>query len=458
MCSDIVVNVDNVSKSYQIYDKPSHRLKQSIATRFAKSRGHQAPRYYSEFWALRNVNFEVQSGQSVGIVGRNGSGKSTLLQIICGTLAASGGTVSTKGRIGALLELGSAFNPEFTGRENVFMNAAVLGFKESDTKSRFDAIVDFADVEGFIDQPVKTYSSGMRLRLAFAVQAQLEPDILIVDEALAVGDARFKAKCFARLRRLKESGTSILLVSHATEQVVTHCDSAILLDRGEQLTSGEPRQVVNQYLDLMFGSEAKSEPDAKQDQEDPNIDSITGRSDTPVTADSSLAVTASLLEKYSERPNYNPHEYRWGDGAARILDFSLSDANSEYPTVLHSGSKVTLTIQIYFERDVVRPILGITIKSKEGVTVFGSNTERLQCETMKSAGLKGSSVRVVTMLNCGLGGGDYFISVGIASRGPEGVVPHDRRYDSIHLKIHPQEASYGLVDMNISMTTELIEN
>ena len=188
-------------------------------------------------------------------IGRNGSGKSTLLQIICGTLTPTEGRIETKGRIAALLELGSGFNPEFTGRENVYMNAAVLGLSKAEVDDRFDDIAAFADIGQFIEQPVKTYSSGMTVRLAFAVQAQIDPDILIVDEALSVGDAKFQAKCFARLKQLKENGTSILLVTHATEQIVTHCSSAIFLNDGKQIETGEPRRVINRYLDLLFGKE-----------------------------------------------------------------------------------------------------------------------------------------------------------------------------------------------------------
>jgi len=219
MSSDIAIKVVNLGKCYQIYENPRDRLKQMLM------QGRR--NYFREFWALHDVSFEVRKGETVGLVGKNGAGKSTLLQIVCGTLAPSAGSVEVCGRIGALLELGSGFNPEFTGRENVYLNGALLGLAKEEVDQRFDRIVDFSGVGNFIDQPVKTYSSGMVVRLAFAVQAQSDPDVLIVDEALAVGDAKFQTKCFAHLRALKQRGTSILLVSHATEQIATHCDRAV---------------------------------------------------------------------------------------------------------------------------------------------------------------------------------------------------------------------------------------
>jgi len=231
------IEVKGVSKCYNIYDKPRDRLLQMFY--------RQRRQLYREFWALNDISFTVPRGETVGIVGRNGSGKSTLLQIIAGTLTPTAGGVSTDGRVAALLELGSGFNAEFTGRENVYLNASLLGLSSSEVDERFDSIAAFADIGRFIEQPVKTYSSGMIVRLAFAVQAQIDPAILIVDEALSVGDAKFQAKCFDRLKQLKDNGTSILLVTHSSEQVVTHCSSAILLDGGNKVFEGKPRETVN---------------------------------------------------------------------------------------------------------------------------------------------------------------------------------------------------------------------
>lgn len=260
MSSDnVAISVQNISKCFFTYEKPRDRLKQAIMPRLQRWVGDETTTYGKEFWALRDISFDVKRGETVGIVGRNGSGKSTLLQIICGTLAPTAGSIETQGRIAALLELGSGFNPEFTGRENIYLNGAVLGLTRDEVNERFDAIAGFADIGEFIDQPVKAYSSGMAVRLAFAVQAQVDPDILIVDEALSVGDARFQAKCFERLRQLKDNGTSILLVTHASEQVVTHCSRAILINDSKIELIGESRPVVNRYMDILFGREKRPE-------------------------------------------------------------------------------------------------------------------------------------------------------------------------------------------------------
>ncbi|HHQ4708182.1 TPA: ABC transporter ATP-binding protein, partial [Aeromonas veronii] len=225
MFSDIAIKVENLSKCYEVYDTPRDRLKQFIFPRMQSVvRIVERQNYFREFWALRNVNFEVKKGETVGIIGCNGSGKSTLLQMICGTLNPTSGSINTKGRIAALLELGSGFNPEFTGRENVYLNGAVLGLSNKEIDERFDDIADFADIGEFIERPVKTYSSGMTVRLAFAVQAMVDPDILVVDEALAVGDEKFQRKCFARLEELKSKGSSILFVSHSSASIVELCD------------------------------------------------------------------------------------------------------------------------------------------------------------------------------------------------------------------------------------------
>jgi lipopolysaccharide transport system ATP-binding protein len=254
MSSDIAIEVECVSKVYQIYDRPQDRLKQMLASRIRRAFGKPPRPYFKEHWALRDVSLHVRHGETVGIIGRNGSGKSTLLQIICGTLTASVGRVVARGRIGALLELGAGFNAEFTGRENAVLNAQILGLLPQEIAERIREIEAFADIGAFFDRPMKTYSSGMTVRVAFAVQSCIDPDILIVDEALAVGDAPFQAKCMRRLEELKARGTSILFVSHDTGSVRTLCDRAIWLDRGEVQAAGEVVPVTSAYLSAVFGS------------------------------------------------------------------------------------------------------------------------------------------------------------------------------------------------------------
>lgn len=449
MSSDqAVISVRNVSKCFYTYDKPRDRLKQAIVPRFQRWAGDKVTTYGKEFWALRDISFEVNKGETVGIVGRNGSGKSTLLQIICGTLTPTIGEIETRGRIAALLELGSGFNPEFTGRENVYLNAAVLGLTHDEVNDRFDAIASFADIGEFLDHPVKTYSSGMAVRLAFAVQAQVDPEILVVDEALSVGDARFQAKCFERLRQLKENGTSILLVTHSSEQVVTHCSRAILLEQSRIEMIGESRPVINRYTDILFGR---------------NSDASTEAQDIPVQADKAaepLVQTVQLsLESdvYASRVGYNPHEYRWGDGAATLMDFHLSASGREYPTSLEPGEEIVLGWSLKFNRSVINPILGFTIKTKEGVTVYGTNSYLLDCVETRSMGESGTVATASVKFTNKLATGDYFISLGIASREGEHIIPHDRRYDSIHFVVEPTPKLLGLIDLAATMSIDPVD-
>jgi lipopolysaccharide transport system ATP-binding protein len=422
MSSEISIDVEGLHKCYHIYDKPHHRLLQMLY------RGRR--NFAREFWALRNISFQVRRGETVGIVGRNGSGKSTLLQLICGTLTPTSGRVTTNGRIAALLELGSGFNPDFTGRENVFMNAALLGLSSEEIEQCYPAIVEFADIGDFIDQPVKTYSSGMAVRLAFAVQAQISPDILIVDEALAVGDAKFQAKCFSRLSQL-----------HSSEQIVSHCSRAILLDGGQMVESGEPRMVVNRYLDLLFG---KGRTDTDREAAAPKS---SGPSQSMRSAPT-LSVAADL---FSTRPGYNPHEYRWGDGRAQILDFYLLADNEQFPPTISSGQTVCLGISVKFRSEIVAPILGVTIKTKEGITVYGTNSEMLNTREVTRPGSSGSASFIEALFKCDLAPGDYFISLGLATREGDEIVPLDRRYDSIHLQVTSARPFLGLVNLDLTL-------
>ena len=433
MSSEVVIAVEHLSKCYQIYEKPRDRLLQMFF------HGHR--KYFREFWALRNVSFEVCRGETVGIIGRNGSGTSTLLQMICGTLNPTSGAIRTVGRIAALLELGSGFNPEFTGRENVYMNASILGLTHEEIDARFNDIADFADIGEFIEQPIKMYSSGMVVRLAFAVQSQVNPDILIVDEALSVGDAKFQAKCFDRLHQLKQQGTSILLVTHSGEQIVTHCNRAILLNNGAMVEQGEPKRMVNLYLDMLFGREKKEVP-AELEFVAPPETNPQESLDYPLD---------NVHDVFAARPGYNPHEYRWGDGAAAILDYYLEADGVPYPTSVSTGQAITLVVAVKFLDTLVRPILGITVKNKEGVTIYGVNSETLSLDEFKAYGKAGTVVHAVARFSCRLAHGDYFISLGVATRSGEEVVPHDRRYDGIHLQVRPDLTFFGLADMGIKL-------
>jgi len=436
---DVAIRVSNLGKSYQIYDRPEDRLKQSVLPRLQRLVGLQPKNYYKEFWALKDISFEVKKGETIGIIGRNGAGKSTLLQIICGTLTPSSGDAEINGRVSALLELGSGFNQDFTGRENVYMNAAILGLSNDHIDAKYKDIVDFADIGEFIDQPVKSYSSGMIVRLAFAVQSQVDPDILIVDEALAVGDAKFQAKCFERLRQLKERGTSILLVTHSSEQIVSHCSKAILIDRGMQLEIGEPKFVVNRYQDVLFGKSRNIRTAKSYGIHKTNV---------KIEREPKLSISEDI---FSTRICFNPHEYRWGDGAASIIDFFIATDSTYYPTAVETGERIRLSVTAKFDSNFYRPIFGVTIKTKEGIIVYGANSETLDCVQFQDLGQAGSVVRIDVQFCCRLGPGDYFISVGIATRVGEDITPHDRRYDSIHFQVKPITSIFGLADLEMKM-------
>jgi len=431
----LIVDAQNVGKCYHVYEKPSHRLLQGV---FGKSK-----RYYKEFWALQGATLEIAPGETVGLIGRNGSGKSTFLQMIAGTLTPTEGSVSVNGRIAALLELGSGFNPDFTGRENVYLNGTILGLGKAEIDAKMDRILAFADIGSFIDQPIRNYSSGMVVRLAFAVQAQVDPQLLIVDEALSVGDAKFQAKCFARLKQLKDDGASILFVSHSADQIVQHCDRALLVDAGVVRMEGHPKHVVNAYYDLLFGVGGSPVISVGADSTGDTSQNVLGERTKVFGGD-------PLVFGFEQRANYNPHEFRWGDGAAKIIDFDLSSGAGPYPSVIDSGSDVCLTLRIFFEERVSRPILGVTVKTAEGVVVYGCNTEYQSITGWTDVGDAGSCIDVQAEFRAGLADGDYFISVGVASRGDEDVVPHDRRYDSIHFKVL-QAKFFGMGDLGMRL-------
>lgn len=445
MSSDLfAIEVDNVSKCYQVYDNPFKRLKEIIVPTKKQREGKVERLHDDEFWALQDVSFRLKKGETVGIVGKNGSGKSTLLQIIAGTLTPTTGSVKIEGRVAALLELGAGFNNDFSGRENIYLNAVLLGLSKAEIDEKIDDIISFADIGHFIDSPVRSYSSGMLVRLAFAIQAQIEPEILIVDEALAVGDARFQAKCFARLKQLKERGTSILFVSHATEQIVTHCDSAILINDGVMLMQDSPRVVVNKYLDLLFGktdkkNEAKEEIESSIEQRRAE-DHLQEISTNLFASDDGLS--------FEQRPNYNPSEYRWGDLKAEIVDYQLIQDGKHYPLVIEGEHAIHLQFYIKFKDAVYRPIFGIALKTKEGVTIYNTNSEYQNIDMSRQFNA-GDIMHASFTMPVNLASGDYFISVGIASCDEGGtVVPHDRRYDSIHLSVVNRVQFIGLVNLD----------
>lgn len=438
---DIAIRVNNLSKCYLIYDRPQDRLRQSIIPRLQRLIGRKPKNFFREFWALKDVSFEVKKGETVGIIGRNGSGKSTLLQIICGILTPTSGTVETNGRVAALLELGSGFNPEFTGRENVYMNGAVLGLSKEEIDARFEDIAAFADIGEFIEQPVKMYSSGMYVRLAFAVSACVDPDILIIDEALAVGDTKFQAKCFRRFEELVARGTTILFVTHSTEQVVRHCNWAMLLDKGQIVLRGQSRDIVNAYLDMLFGVERLKQP--YSDRQAKNLQ----------TAGNAQNISRSETDKFENRAGYNPYEYRWGNHEAEIFDFCISSGGSLNNTRIESGQLVIITMWVKFHRRVEFPIYGLTIKTPDGVTVFGSNSRDFDNGPLLLPADRGSIYKVsFTLRDQHLGAGEYLLSLGVAEDRAGEIVPLDRRYDAVCLQVvNHLSRAFGLADFSLNV-------
>lgn len=399
MSSEIIVKVDNLSKCYQIYDQPQNWLKQSIFPRVQRLLGKRHPKnYFREFWALRNVSFEVTKGETIGIVGRNGSGKSTLLQMICGTLNPTNGSIQTNGGIAALLELGSGFNPEFTGRENVYMNASILGLSQKSIDDKFDDIVSFAEIGNFIEQPAKTYSSGMFVRLAFAVQTAVEPEILIVDEALAVGDIAFQSKCMTRMRHLMNNGCSILFVSHDTGFVKTLCQKCIYLEKGKIKAMGAAEEIADQYLyDLRQVMNAERIELAKHAHHDPEY-GIAGDFDT-IPPDHFFR---------DSRLDEMVRTFRQGTGEVRLCGVQLLDDQNQSVLTANFNQLVTLRIHIEFHADVAATV-DYHIRDSKNVETLGSGIIR-ENKGMLS-GTSGSKFIVEFQTRLPLIEGNYNISI-----------------------------------------------
>jgi lipopolysaccharide transport system ATP-binding protein len=373
MSSDIAIKVEGLSKCFQIYNHPSDRLKQFIFSKVYKALGMDSRQFAKNFWALKDVSFEVKKGEAVGIVGRNGSGKSTLLQIITGTLSPTTGLVQAQGRIAALLELGSGFNPEFTGRENVYLNGALLGFTKEQIDEKFDAIAAFADIGQYLNQPVKTYSSGMLLRLAFAVQVQVEPEILIVDEALAVGDALFQKRCFQRIENLISDGTTLLFVSHDQESIRTLTSRALLLNKGKAAAWGLSSEVVLEYRRLLHDEESayfislnKDMAGFNRQAKEAAVQSVT----EDVTSEPSEVKSVAILnanEARSERLSF-------GDGEVKVIQVETLDGEDNSCSMLYPGERLRIRVTCESSTSIDKLNVSIRLRNKEGVKIYSWGT------------------------------------------------------------------------------------
>jgi lipopolysaccharide transport system ATP-binding protein len=436
MSSEIAIKVEHLAKGYQIYDKPHDRLKQFVMPALRRLAGKPQKQYFREFSAIHDMSFEIKKGEAVGIIGRNGSGKSTLLQMICGTLTPSSGSIQTNGRVAALLELGSGFNPEFTGRENVYMNASILGLSKADIDARFDAIVAFADIGDFIEQPVKTYSSGMYVRLAFAVIAHVDADILVVDEALSVGDAVFTQKCMRFIRSFQGKGT-LIFVSHDIASVQNICKSAIWLKNGRIEQIGTAKAISEAYLQYtlqeIYGEEAtltSIAPTAMNDQSTPEADIV------PVI---DYGAVASVRD--------NSHAANgWKTAQVEIVSVALSHLSlGKTSSVFEGGERVRMSIRAKTQILLKTPIIGFLVRDRLGQDLFGENTLAFteHVSTPIAAGMmfEGIFEFRLPMLPNGL----YAVMVSVADGDAHENVQHHWMHDALIINVSSSKIRYGLV-------------
>jgi lipopolysaccharide transport system ATP-binding protein len=368
---NLTIQVRGLGKRYEMYAEPVDRLKQMVLPKLHRLARRNSREYFKEFWALHDVGFDVRRGETVGIVGRNGSGKSTLLQIICGTLNPTAGSVKVNGRIAALLELGAGFNPEFTGKENVFLSGLLYGISERELRDRYDSILDFAEIGDFIDQPVKTYSSGMMVRLAFSVAINVDPDILVIDEALSVGDELFQRKCFARIESIRDRGTTILFVSHAAGAVIELCDRALLIDAGELLVEGSPKFVVNHYHKLLYAPVEKATA-VREEIRRPHV-SVNESAPMDTGSDAGGRVQRDAeVEAETFDPELKPSStVQFVSRGATISEPTLWTQGDKQVNGLLRGRRYRYCFDVEFSRLLYHVRFGMLIKSIKGFPICG---------------------------------------------------------------------------------------
>jgi ABC-type polysaccharide/polyol phosphate transport system ATPase subunit len=420
MSNETVIQVQNLSKVYKLYDKPMDRLKESL--------GLTRQKKYVEHYALNNVSFDVHRGETVGIIGTNGSGKSTILKIITGVLNPTAGQVQVNGRISALLELGAGFNGEYTGIENVYLNGTMIGFSREEIDAKLQDILDFADIGEFINQPVKTYSSGMFVRLAFAVAINIDPEILIVDEALSVGDVFFQSKCYRKFEEFKEKGKTILFVSHDLSSIGKYCDRVVLLNQGEKLAEGDAKEMVNLFRRVMVNQlgDIQKEKDA-------------GKS-------------GKKSRNMKEKLNLNPKVLEYGNGYAQITDFAICD-NQEYITnTIEKGKEFSVKMRVEFQEDVKDPIFAFTIKDLKGTEITGTNT---MYEGSPVTPKKCGDVQEITFTQkMNLEAGEYMLCLGCTGYAEGDFTVFHRLYDVCNITVIADKKAVGYYDMFSEVTLE----
>lgn len=430
------IRISNVSKYFEIYAKPRHRLLQMLC------RGKR--KFFREYWALRDISFDVAKGECLGIVGRNGAGKSTLLQIIAGTLTPTSGSIEVNGRVAALLELGSGFNPEFTGRENVLLNGAILGLSEQEIAERFDAIASFADIGDFLDQPVKTYSSGMTLRLAFSVMAHVDADVLIIDEALAVGDAFFTQKCMRFLRNFMKEKT-VIFVSHDTNAVCSLCTRAIFLQDGMVVLGGSPGEVTRKYLEDLY-EERQGEIRLPSNL---GVSAESGIPDDDYRDMRADLFNSSTLRNDIEIFRFDPNSQAFGSGGATIDRVWLSDAQGHPLQWVVGGEKVILNVECTALQAIATPIVGFLVCNKFGQQLFGDNTYLTYQDKPLQLQPTEKFMTNFTFRMPILAPAEYSVTVAIAEGTPENHVQHMWMHEALVFVSHSSSCSTGLIGIPI---------
>ncbi len=455
------IHVEGLSKRFEIYAQPADRLKQMLLPRARRWLHRAEHAYFREFWALHNVSFDIPKGETIGIVGRNGSGKSTLLQLICGTLTPTVGTITVRGRVAALLELGSGFNPEFTGRENVYLNAAVLGLDRSEIDRRFDAIAAFADIGEFIERPVKTYSSGMQIRLAFAVAINVDPEILVVDEALSVGDELFQRKCFARIKAIRDGGATILFVSHSAGSVIELCDGAMLLDAGELLVTGRPKYVISRYHKLLYAPVHEADAvraEIRQGQAKTAV--AVNAADVPAHTghDGQRTSGSVVIDIGTFDPGLKPSTtVEFVAKGAAILDPRVQTQTGKVVNGLVRGRRYQFRYRVAIAKALHYVRFGMLIKNIKGLPICGTMSESHIPDGREV--LPGQVLNVQFEFDCLLNPGVYFVNAGVfgvEEMGQPETLLH-RIADAVAFRVLPIEdnTSTELIDFNCESMVEV---
>ena len=422
---EIMIRVDHLSKEYRLYDRKKDRLTEAISP-FHKPRH----RIHS---ALRDINLEIRKGETVGIIGVNGSGKSTLLKILTGVVTPTRGTSEVKGRVSALLELGAGFNAEYTGMENIYLNGTMMNIPREEMEKLVPSIVEFADIGEFINQPVKNYSSGMFARLAFAVAISVKPDVLIVDEALSVGDFFFQVKCYKKFDEFREEGMTILFVSHDLNSISKYCSRTILLNRGELVAEGDPKTVVDLYKKLIARQMNAEGIQEEKSGADPFAFSNDGHS-------------------WKEGMVLNPGKVEYGDKSAEIIDFGIFDKTGMLTNAISKGDECTIRMKVKFNRDIEEPIFAFTIKNKLGIELAGTNTQIEGCQT---GTCKAGEIYVATCVQpIMLQGGEYLLSFGCTGFGDTDLNIYHRLYDVCNFLVLSSKLTVGYFDLGSSASVE----